>query len=80
MGLFSRHGVYTYSFSCIIMVALWNRAVHGLLYNSTGLHGQCIIFLLCGFFLLSFFSSPNLSSPSWDVYHASTHDVALEQI
>jgi len=34
------------------------------------------------FFFLSslFFSSPILSSQKWDVYHTSTHDVALVQI
>jgi len=46
--------------------------------------GQTIIFLPCGFFLLSsiflFFSSPNLSGHRLDVYHASTHGVALVQI
>ena len=44
--------------------------------------GQAIIFLPCGFFLLllSFFSSPNLSSRRLDVYHTSTHGVALMQI
>ena len=42
-----------------------------------------IIFLPCGFFLLSiylsifFFSSPNLSGHRLDVYHTSTHGVAL---
>jgi len=38
--------------------------------------GQTIIFLSCGFFLLSFFySPPNLSGPRLDVYHTSTHGV-----
>jgi len=32
------------------------------------------------FFLLSFFSSPNLSSRRLDVYHTSTHAVALVRI
>jgi len=39
-----------------------------------------IIFLPCGFFLLSsifFYSSPNLSGGRLDVYHTSTHGVAL---
>jgi len=46
----------------IIMVALWNRADH-------------YIFIL---FLSSFFiSSPNLSGRRLDVYHTSTHGVAL---
>jgi len=41
-----------------------------------------IIFLSCGFFLLSsfFFSSPNLSRCTLDVYHTSTHGVALVRI
>jgi len=41
--------------------------------------GQTIIFLPCDFYLSSFFlSSPNLSSWRLDVYHTSTHGVALE--
>ena len=44
-----------------------------------------IIFLPCSFFLLSFFlssffSSPNLSGRRLDVYHTSTHGVALVRI
>jgi len=44
--------------------------------------GQAIIFLPCGFYLplSSFFSSPNLSGRRLDVYHTSTHGVALVQI
>jgi len=38
---------------------------------------QTIIFLSCGFF---FFSSPNLSNQRLDVYHTSTHAVALVRI
>jgi len=34
--------------------------------------GQTIIFLPCGFFFLSFFSSPNLSRRRLDVCHTST--------
>ena len=41
--------------------------------------GQTIIFSSC-FFLLSFFSSSNLSSRRLDVYHTSTHGVALVRI
>jgi len=37
--------------------------------------GQTIIFLPCGFFFL--FSSPNLSGRRLDVYHTSSHSVAL---
>jgi len=41
-----------------------------------------IIFLPCGFFLSSifFYSSPNLSGRSLDVYPTSTHTVALVRI
>jgi len=44
--------------------------------------GQAIIFLACGFCLLLsiFFSSPNLSGHRFDVYHTSTHGVALVRI
>jgi len=38
-----------------------------------------IIFSSCGFFYLLFFS-PNLSGRRFDVYHTSTHCVALVQI
>jgi len=41
--------------------------------------GQTIIFLPCGYFFL-FFSSPNLSRPTLDVCHTSTHGVALVRI
>jgi len=41
-----------------------------------------IIFLPCGFFFffLLFLSSPNLSRRILDVYHTSTHGVALVRI
>jgi len=44
--------------------------------------GQTVIFLPCDFYLLSFFflSSPNLSGRRLDVYHTSTHGVALVRI
>ena len=44
--------------------------------------GQTIIFSSCDFFLsISFFlSSPNLSGLTLDVYHTSTHGVALVRI
>ena len=45
--------------------------------------GQTIIFLPCDFYLsffLLFFSSPNLSGWRLDVYHTSTHGVALVRI
>jgi len=43
--------------------------------------GGAFIFLPCSFFLSSsFFSSPNLSGHRLDVYHISTHGVALVRI
>jgi len=42
--------------------------------------GQAIIFLPCGFYLSFFISSPNLSGRRSDVYHTSTHGVALVRI
>ena len=49
----------------LIMVALWNRADH-------------YIFIL--FLSFVFISSSNLSGRRLDVYHTSTHGVALVQI
>ena len=52
-----------------------------------GQSGQAIIFSSCGFFFLhlllsssSSFLSPILSDRKLDVYHTSTHDVALVRI
>ena len=42
-------------------------------------NGQIITFCRCGFFFL-LFSSPILGSRRLDVYHTSTHDVALVRI
>ena len=44
--------------------------------------GQAIIYLPCGFYLLllSFFSSTILTSRRLNVYHTSTHGLALVQI
>jgi len=56
----------------LFMVALYNRADHyifALWFLSSFL-----------FFFLSFFSSPNLSGRRLDVYHTSTHGVALVRI
>jgi len=39
-----------------------------------------IIFLPCSFFLSFFYSSTNLSRRRLDVYHTSTHGVALVRI
>jgi len=57
------------------------RTKHASLLRLPYVTGQAIIFLPCGFFfLLSFFSSPNLSRRRLDVYHTSTHSVALVRI
>jgi len=53
-----------------IMVALWNRADHYIF----------ALWFLSFFFLLFFLSSPNLSRRELDVYHTSTHGVALVRI
>ena len=53
---------------CAYFVLLWSPYVIG----------QTVIFLPCGFIcLLLFFSSPNLSGRRLDVYHTSSHGVAL---
>jgi len=49
------------------MVALWNRTDH-------------YIFILWFLSIFLFFSSPNLNGRTLDVYHTSTHGVALVQI
>ena len=55
----------------LFMVALCNRADHYIF---------ALWFLSSSFFLLSFFSSPNLSDRRLDVYHTSAHDVAVVRI
>jgi len=52
-----------------------------LLWSPYGI-GQTVIFSSCGFYLLPsvFFPSPNLSGRTVDVYHISTHDVALVRV
>ena len=51
----------------LIMVTLWNRADH-------------YIFILWFLSFFFFLSSPNLSRRRLDVYHTSTHGVALVRI
>jgi len=58
--------MYAYT---IIMAALWNRAGH---------YSFALWFLLLSSFYL--FSSPILSRRRLDVYHTSTHGVALVRI
>jgi len=55
----------------VVMVALWNRADHYIF---------VLWFLSIFYLLLLLFSSPNLSGRTLDVYHTSTHGLALEQI
>jgi len=50
----------------LIMAAVWNRAGH---------YFFMLWFLSSSIFF--FFSSPNLSGLRFDVYHTSTHGVAL---
>jgi len=71
LNFYSSHG----HFACVFMFfiqSLWSPYVIR----------QTIIFLPCDFYLLSsfFFSSQNLSGRRLDVYHTSTHGVALVQI
>jgi len=53
--------------SYVSVAALWTRAYH-------------YIFALCFLSSFFFFSSPNLSCRRLDVYHTSTHGVALARI
>ena len=66
------HEVVTeYILNDLIMATLFNRAGHYIF---------ALWFLLSFFLLSSFFSSPNLSIHRLDVYHTSTHGVALVRI
>jgi len=51
----------------LVMAALWNRAGHYIF----------ALWFLSFFYLSFFFSSPNLRGRRLDVYHTSTHGVAL---
>jgi len=66
------------------MVALWNRADHYIfILFMAALRSRCGHFIFALWFLSSiffFYSSPNLSGRTLDVYHTSTRGVALEQI
>jgi len=55
------------NWNCLFMAALCNRAGHYIF----------ALWFLFSFFLSSCFSSPNLSGRRLDVYHTSTHGVAL---
>ena len=54
-----------------------SRSLSHLLMSSCYVIGRTIIFSRCGYFFLLLFSSPNLSGRRLDVYHTSTHGVAL---
>jgi len=67
-------------FTVMYISIVWLWFVNLLLWSPYVI-GQTVIFLPCGFFLSSsFFSSPNLSGRRLDVYHTSTHGMALVQI
>jgi len=53
------------------MAALWHRAGHYIF---------ILWFLSSSIYLLLLFSSPDLSGRTWDVYHTSTHGVAVVRI
>jgi len=56
--------------SRVFMAALWNKAVDYIF----------ALWFLLSFFFFFFYSSPNLSGRRVDVYHTSTHGVALVRI
>ena len=50
-------------------------------FSYAALRSRCGHYIFaCGFFLLLFYTSPNLSGHRLDVYHTSTHGVALVRI
>jgi len=55
--------------SLLVMVAIWNRADHYINFHA-----------VVSYYLLSIFSSLNLSGRTLDVYHTSTHGVVLVRI
>jgi len=72
------------SHTCPYNMVNFNGLLAAEIFMAAHSNGQAIIFLPCGFFyLLSsiyLFSSPNLSGCRLDVYHISTHGVALVRI
>ena len=64
------------------MVALCNRADHYIYGRPIALWNRADHYIFMLFLLLSsfFISSPNLSGERLDVYHTSTHGVALVRI
>ena len=84
-ALRSRCGHYIFVLF-LLMAALRNRGHYifvlwFLLYGRPMEYDRPLYFCpVVSFFLSIFFSSPNLSSRRLDVYHTSTHDVALVRI
>jgi len=62
-----------------ITLGIGPRSLVVLLWPPYGIR-QAIIFLPCGFYLSIFLSSTNLSDRRLDVYHTSTHGVALVRV
>jgi len=86
VALWNRADHYIFALS-FVMAALCNRAGHIYLHSvvcSFFLCSPCaigqIIYIFALWFLSSFLSSPNLSGRRLDVYHTSTHGVALVRI
>jgi len=67
--------IFSSCFFFFLLSSLWSPYVIGRPY----IFSSCD-FYLSSFFLLSFFSSPNLSGHRLDLYHTSTHGVALVRI
>ena len=79
----SPHAGRLLQFAFIIAIYYYYSAQKLLLIMAALCNRGAIIFLPCSFFLLFiffFFSSPNLSGHRSDVYHTSTHGVALVRI
>jgi len=76
---------YSWRNTLLFMATLWNRAGHYIFILSFLMVALCnradhyifILQFLSIFYILSFFSSPNLSDRTLDVYHTSTHAVGL---
>jgi len=76
---------FTTCYICYVEITVTLR--RGLLIDSTSLFIMAILHSRCGHYIFAlwflsffFFSSPNLSGHRLDVYHTSTHGVALVRI
>jgi len=63
-----------------VKVGMHQGSALSLLLFMAALRSRCGHYILSCFYLSFFFSSPNLSGRRLDVYHPSTHGVALVQI